>query len=81
MKRYYIDTSCECGRFGDDVNAIEDNDGDWVRFDDIEHLLQDAQKTAHNSDYAKCANEISELIYYNLASKLEIEKILKKHFA
>ena len=48
VKRWFIDTSCECGRFGDDVNAWEDKDGEWVRFDDVKHLLSDAQETAHN---------------------------------
>ena len=52
MKRYFIDTGCECGRSGDDVNAWEDKDGEWVKWEDVQELIN-AQKTAHNSDYAK----------------------------
>ena len=38
-----------------EINIDLSDSGDWVRFDDIEHLLKDAQKTAPNSDYAKCS--------------------------
>jgi len=40
IKRWIIDTSCECGRFGDDVNAWEDKDGDWVKWEDVKPLIQ-----------------------------------------
>ena len=37
-----------------EINIDLSDNGEWVRVDDIEHLLTDSQKTAHNSDYAKC---------------------------
>ena len=45
IKRWIIDTSCECGRCGDDVNAWEDEDGDWVKYEDIKQFLPDTHRS------------------------------------
>ena len=49
--------------------------------DDVDQLL----KTAHNSDYAKCTNEVFKYVTDNICddgiTKKEIRAILKKHFA
>ena len=39
------------------------------------------QKTAHNSDYAKCADDIMKLFDVDYPDKSVIELTLKKHFA
>jgi hypothetical protein len=37
---------------------------------------------SHNSDYAKCAKDISDLYFYDVDSiETEIIAVLKKHFA
>ena len=35
MKRYFVDGSCECGRI-DDAEAYEDENGEWVKYEDYE---------------------------------------------
>ena len=37
-----------------EINIDLSENGDWVRFDDIRHLISGTKKTEHNSDYAKC---------------------------
>ena len=38
-----------------EINIDLSDNGDWVRFDDIEHLFQ---KKAHNSEYMQCQDTI-----------------------
>lgn len=44
-----------------EINIDLSDNGEWVRFEDIEYLLVDAQKTSSNSDYAECAKIIQQL--------------------
>ncbi len=80
IKRWIIDTSCECGRFGDDVNAWEDKDGEWVKYEDIKHLLQN---TSPNSDYVKCLAIVGDELKVVGLEGVDgfIKKIWSKHFA
>ena len=68
VKRWIIDTSCECGRFGDDVNAWEDKAGEWVKYDDIKHIIQNA---ASNTDYEKCSHVVDLICDVLLIEKSE----------
>lgn len=70
VKRWVIDTSCECGRFGDDINAWEDKNGEWVRYEDIKNLLQN---TSSNGDYIQCQHE-----YEYVDTALDFYKQCKK---
>jgi len=57
---------------------IESNEGKYVKYDDIKHLLE----RSDNSDYVKCAENICK--QFNLrwtpANKKKIANIIKKHF-
>ena len=55
------------------------SEGEWVKYKDIKHLLERSDK----SDYAKCTDEICELIYScnSELTRKSIENVIKKHFA
>lgn len=56
IKRYGLDSSCECGRMDNDVE-YESPDGDWVRFAD-----HDAEVTALREALAECARELRSYV-------------------
>lgn len=52
-------------------------------FGRIKKLLEEAQKTPSNSDYAKCADEVLSIIRYSRDSNhgRKITECIKRHFA
>ena len=81
MKRYYIDGSCECGRI-DDAEAFEDENGEWIKYEDYEKekangikpllcdVLADIRGKAMFADSSTI--EIDDIV---------LEEILSKYFA
>ena len=67
---------------GTALDIVEHDEGEWVKYDDIKHLLQN---TSSNSDYTKCTNEVFKYVTDNICdegiTKKVIKTILKKHFA
>lgn len=57
MKRYSLDTfnpaTCEFGY----AEMLENETGEYVKYDDIKHLISNVQITSPNSDYAKCSRK------------------------
>ena len=49
LTRYDCDSSCQCGRFGDE-KMRECSDGVWVKFADVKESLS----TSHNSAMVPC---------------------------
>jgi hypothetical protein len=51
LTRYNCDSSCECGRFGDEKMRVCD-DGEYVKFADIAESLS----TSHNTASTPCSH-------------------------
>ena len=81
MKRYFIDGSCECGRI-DDAEAYEDENGEWIKYEDYEK----EQANGIKPQLCDVLAELSEYEFYDekegfSVSLDDIRKILSKYFA
>ena len=47
---------------GTALDIVEHDEGEWVKYDDIKHLLPN---TPSNSDYAKCEHERGSMVTEN----------------
>lgn len=54
MKRYGFDTGHHVTGSEQDWRVDEDVNGDWVKYEDIKHLLNAPKNTLHNSEYKQC---------------------------
>ena len=50
IQRYFIDTSCECGRIGDSDCEHKDNEGSWVRYEDYELEKEELHKNMKKTE-------------------------------
>ena len=64
---------------GTALDIVEHDEGEFVKFDDVKHLLQN---TSSNSDYAKCEHDFEpRKTWVHTCRKCGTVQIEKGHFA